>query len=103
MGNGKEGTYVKQTSSNRDVLFHYEDKVDELMKVEALLVVNGTISFSSFMASVKSIKSGWKGDRIITFFTSAGFGMAAAVNAADVVLAERKAARAFDVIMEGGK
>nr|WP_236847662.1 geobacillin-26 family protein [Brevibacillus laterosporus] len=101
VGNGKEGTYVKQTSSNKADLFHYEDKVDELMKAEALLVVNSTVSGAAFMASVKGIKSGWGADRMIAFFAGAGFGMAAAVNAADVVLAERKAARAFYVIMDG--
>ncbi|TPG73320.1 hypothetical protein EEL32_10335 [Brevibacillus laterosporus] len=101
VGNGKEGTYKKQTSSNKDDLFDYEDKVDELIKAEALFVVNGTISVSSFMASFKGVKSGWGADRIIAFLSSAGFGMAAAINGADVVLAERKAARAFDVIMNG--
>ncbi|CCF14227.1 hypothetical protein BLGI_2153 [Brevibacillus laterosporus GI-9] len=103
IGNGKEGTYVKQTASNKVDLFHYEDKVDELMKAEALLVVNSTVSATSFMASTKGIKSGWGADSMIAFFVGAGFGLAAAVNAADVVIAERKAARAFDSIMEGEK
>ncbi|AIG26214.1 hypothetical protein EGH10_18035 [Brevibacillus laterosporus] len=103
IGNGKEGTYVKQTSSNKVDLFHYEDKVDELMKAEALLVVNSTVSAASFMASTKGIKSGWGADSMIAFFVGAGFGLAAAVNATDVVIAERKAARAFDSIMEGEK
>ncbi len=84
-------------------MFHYEDKVDELMKAEALLLVNTSVSFSSFMASVKGIKSGWGADRMVAFFAGAGFGMAAAVNAVDVVQAERKAAHAFDVIMDGEK
>ncbi|QDX93622.1 hypothetical protein EEL30_15750 [Brevibacillus laterosporus] len=100
VGNGKKGTYVKQTSVNQDDLFDFEDKVDELIKAEALLVVNTTVSGSAFMASVKDIKSGWGADRLIAFFAGAGFGMAAAVNAADVVLAEKKAARAFDNIMD---
>ncbi|OAJ75112.1 hypothetical protein AYJ08_05700 [Brevibacillus sp. SKDU10] len=103
VGNGKEGIYVKQTSSNKDDLFHYEDKVNELVKAEALLVVNTSISFSAFLASAKGIKSGWGADSMIAFFGGAGFGLAAAVNAADVVLAERKAAHAFDIIMDGEK
>lgn len=103
VGNGKEGTYVKQTSSNKDDLFHYEDKVNELMKAEALLVVNTSISFSAFLASAKGIKSGWGADSMIAFFAGAGFGLVAAVNATDVVLAERKAAHAFDSIMDGEK
>lgn len=100
VGNGKEGTYVKQTSSNRDDLFDYEDKVLDLIKAEGTLIANSTVSASAFMASVKGIKSGWGVDRIIALFASAGFGMAAAVNAADVVIIERKAARAFDIIYE---
>ncbi|WP_366951096.1 geobacillin-26 family protein [Brevibacillus laterosporus] len=101
VGNGKRGTYVKQTSRNKADLFHYEDKVDELLKAETLFAVNTTVSASSFIASVKGIKSSWGADRMVAFLTGAGFGMAAAVNGADVILAERKAARAFDVIMDG--
>ncbi|WP_242066405.1 hypothetical protein [Brevibacillus laterosporus] len=66
-------------------------------------MVNSTVSGSAFMASVKGIKSGWGADRMVAFFAGAGFGMAAAVNAVDVVQAERKAAHAFDVIMDGEK
>nr|WP_231929189.1 geobacillin-26 family protein [Brevibacillus sp. SKDU10] len=100
VGNGKEGTYVKQTSSNKADLVDFEDKVLDLIKAETALIANSTVSTAAFMASVKGIKSGWGEDRLIAFFASAGFGMAAAINAADVVLIEIKTARAFDNIME---
>ncbi|NKQ20715.1 geobacillin-26 family protein [Brevibacillus laterosporus] len=100
VGNGKEGTYVKQTSSNKADLFDYEDKVLDLIKAEATFVATSTVSLSALMASVKGIKSGWGADRMIAFFAGAGFGMTVAVNAADMVIIERKVARAFDIIME---
>ncbi|AYK08831.1 geobacillin-26 family protein [Brevibacillus laterosporus] len=100
VGNGKEGTYVKQTSSNRADLVDFEDKVLDLIKAETAFVTNSTVSAGAFIASVKGIRSGWGEDRLIAFFASAGFGMAAAINGADVVLIERKTARAFDKIME---
>ncbi|MDN9011553.1 geobacillin-26 family protein [Brevibacillus laterosporus] len=100
VGNIKRGTYVKQTSRNKADLFDFEDKVLDLIKAETAFVANSTVSTAAFMASVKGIKSGWGEDRMIAFFASAGFGMAAAINAADVVLIERKTARALDNIME---